>query len=163
MGKSHCEKWFENCGGWSPRHSLKELRAGIAKGLLNEQDETGMSALSLAAASGWIAGVDELIGAGADTELRHYRTGATALHVAVEEENESIITALIKGGANPDAANHWGLTPRKVASLAGLASFFKGVPKQKPKPAGIRIQNAEHLAEHYWPRFKIPAARSARR
>ena len=43
MAERSNREWFENCGGWSPRHSLDELKAGIGAGLLNEQDETGLS------------------------------------------------------------------------------------------------------------------------
>ena len=59
MAKASKRKWFENCGGWFPPHRLDQLRAGIAKGLLNEQDEDGMTALSLAASSEWLEGVNE--------------------------------------------------------------------------------------------------------
>ena len=156
MAKASQSKWFENCGGWSARHSLDELRAGISKGLLNEQDEYGMTALTLAVASGWLEGVQELLRAGADTELRYHRTGATALDLAVQDQNEAVIAALIKGGANPDAANYWGLTPRYIAKRKGISRVFKGLRKQKPTRPEFRIQNTEHLADHYYPRFKIP-------
>src|SRR5262249_5596254 len=52
-------EWFDNCGGWRPRHDLDELRRGIKAGLVNEQDEYGMTALSLAVMSGWKEGVEE--------------------------------------------------------------------------------------------------------
>ena len=68
-----------------------------------------------------------------------------------------MVEALIAAGANPDAGNHFGLTPRSLA----LARFPGGKlfadvlekPVQMPEP---RIQNTEHLADHYHPRFKIP-------
>ncbi len=110
------KEWFSNCGGWFPRHSLEELRAGIAAGLLDRQDEYGMTALCLAACSGWLAGVEEVLRAGSDTRLRYFRTGCTALLLAVQAQKIPIIEALISGGANPDAANHWGLTPRTRSS-----------------------------------------------
>ena len=66
MTKPKClHEWFENCGGWAPRHDLDELRQGIEAGMLNEQDEYGMTALSLAVMSGWEEGVAELLRAGA--------------------------------------------------------------------------------------------------
>ena len=71
--------WFDNCGGWRPRHDLDELRRGSEAGMLNEQNEYGMTALHLAAASGWVEGVGELLWAGADTESRYFRTGETPL------------------------------------------------------------------------------------
>ena len=147
--------WFDNCGGWRPRHDVEELRRGIEAGLLNEQDEYGMTALSLAVMSNWKEGIEELLRAGADTELRYFRTGETALYMAVQERNEPIIAALVAAGANPDAPNYWGLTPRAWASRTGATYFDHVPPRETPLPPP-RIQNAEHLAEHYHPQFKIP-------
>jgi hypothetical protein len=157
-------EWFDNCGGWRPRHDLDELRSGIEAGMLNEQDEYGMTALHLAATSGWVDGVEELLRAGADTESRYFRTGEAPLLSAANDlgtangerlNSEAIIAALLAAGANPDAANHFGHTPRKLARLRGLKVFdhIPEKPVQRPEP---RIQNAEHLADHYHPRFKIP-------
>jgi Ankyrin repeats (3 copies) len=148
-------KWFDNCGGWRPRHDLDELRRGIENGMLNEQDEYGMTALSLAVMSDWKEGVEELLQAGADTELRYFRTGETALYMAVQQRNESIIAALVAAGANPDAPNYWGMTPRAWSSRAASAYFDQVPTREVPLPPP-RIQNAEHLADHYHPGFKIP-------
>jgi hypothetical protein len=123
--------------------------------MLNEQDEYGMIALSLAVMSGWYEGVEELLRAGADTELRYFRTGETALYMAVQERKEPIIAALIAAGANPDAPNYWGLTPRTWATRGAMSCFDYVPPTETPLPPP-RIQNAEHLADHYHPRFKIP-------
>jgi hypothetical protein len=151
MARISRPKWFENCGGWFPRLILPELRAGIAAGFLNDQDESGMTALHLAVASGWEQGVAELLRAGADTELRHFRTGATALYTAVQQKNKVIIEALLAAGANPDAGNYWGVTPRIFSR-----SWFAGIRSRKIEMPAPVIQNAEHLAEHYHPHFKIP-------
>src|SRR5215203_2165263 len=78
-------EWFDNCGGWSARRDLNELRRGIEAGLLDEQDEYGMTALHLAVSSGWLEGVDELLRAGADAETRHVRTGETPLLTAAND------------------------------------------------------------------------------
>jgi hypothetical protein len=149
------QEWFDNCGGYRPRRDLGELRQGIEAGWLNEQDEYGMTALSLAVMSGWQEGVDELLRAGADTELRYFLTGQTALHMAVQERKEPIIAALVAARANPDAPNYRGLTPRAAARAA--PTCFEHVPPQATPLPPPRIQNAEHLADHYHPRFKIPA------
>lgn len=157
-------EWFDNCGGWSARHDLDELRRGIEAGLLNEQDEYGMTALHLAVSSGWLEGIDELLRAGADTETRYFRTGETPLLSAANDlgtangerlNSKAMVAALVAAGANPDAANHFGLTPRKSARLRGGKSFadIPEKPTEMPEP---RIQNAEHLADHYHPQFKIP-------
>jgi hypothetical protein len=148
-------EWFDNCGGWRPRHDLDDLRRGIEAGLLNAQDEYGMTALSLAVVSGWGEGVAELLRAGADTELRYFQTGATTLLLAVQRASEPIIAALVAAGANPDAPNYWGLTPRGWASRMA-SKCFDHVPRMEMPLPPPRIQNAEHLADHYHPRFKIP-------
>jgi hypothetical protein len=156
--------WFDNCGGWSARHEFDALRRGIDAGLLNEQDDYGMTALHLAVSSGWLEGIGALLRAGADTELRYFRTGETALLTAAStlgsgggdgSSGEGVVAALLAAGANPDAANHFGLTPRRSAQLRGVEAFA-GMPEgavQLPEP---RVQNAEHLADHYHPRFQIP-------
>jgi hypothetical protein len=148
-------EWFDNCGGWQPRHDLDDLRRGIEAGLIDEQDEYGMTALSLAVMSDWKEGVAELLQAGADTELRYFRTGETALYMAVQQRSEPIVAVLVAAGANPDASNYSGLTPRAWASRAASTYFEHVSPREAPFPSP-RIQNAEHLADHYHPRFKIP-------
>lgn len=147
--------WFDNCGGWRPKHDLELLRRHIQEGLLNEQDEYGMSGLSLAVMSKWKEGVDELLRAGADMELRYFRTGETALYMAVQERNEPIIASLVAAGASPDAPNYWGLTPRDWATRLGLACF-DSIPRLELPLPPPRMQNTEHLADHYHPRFEIP-------
>ncbi len=148
-------EWFDNCGGWRPRHDLDELRRGIQAGMLNAQDEYGMTALSLAVMSGWKEGLEELLRAGADTELRYFQTGATSLLMAVQHSSEPIIAALVAAGANPDAPNHRGLTPRAWPSRMASNCFDHVPHRETPLPPPL-IQNAEHLADHYHPRFKIP-------
>jgi hypothetical protein len=163
MAKLTAKDWFGNCGGWSPKHDLAALRAGIAAGWLDEQDEYGMTALHLTVASGWREGAEELLRAGADTETRYFRTGATPLLTAANPlgtangerlNSKAMVAALVAAGANPDAANHFGVTPREVAKLRGVKVFARTQkkPLQMPEPL---IQNAEHLADHYHPQFKI--------
>jgi hypothetical protein len=154
--------WFHNCGGWHSGHDLDKLRKGIEAGMLNEQDEYGMTALSLAVMSGWNEGIEVLLRAGADTEVRYFRTGETALYMAVQHQNESIVAALVAAGADPDAPNYWGATPRAWASHRGLICLKDVPPKERPLPPP-RIQNAEHLADHYYPRFKIPSRQERER
>ncbi len=150
------EKWFDNFGGYAPKHSLTELREGIASDLVDRQDEYGMTALALAVMSSWNAGVEELLKAGANTELHYHRTGETALYMATQAGNEPIVALLVGAGANPDAANYWGITPRDWASRTE-SNYFKGTRKKTASLPEPRIQNAEHLADHHHPRFKIPS------
>lgn len=158
-------KWFDNCGGWRPGHDMAVLRRGIGSGLLNVQDEYGMTALHLAVSSGWFDGVRALLDAQANTELRYFRTGETPLLSAASDlgtgngerlNSKGMAELLIAAGANPDAANHWGITPRSWVTRRAIADPFARIPvgpTQMPEP---HIQNAEHLADHYHPRFKIP-------
>jgi Ankyrin repeats (3 copies) len=148
------EKWFSSCGGFDPP-DIDTLRAGIKAGFLNEQDEYGMTALHLAAADGWLEGVEELLRAGADTETRYYRTGETALLTALQNNHETVVAVLVAGGANPDAGNHFGLTPREWRRLSHPKPFAQ-IRKKRVQIPEPRIQNAEHLADHHWPHFKIP-------
>lgn len=148
--------WFSNCGGWKPKHQLALLRRGIQTGMVNLQDEFGMTALCLCVASGWQDGVETLLAAGADTEMRYFRTGETALYMAVQAQNEPIIVDLVDAGAKPDAPNYWGITPRDWA-LRNELTYFDHIPIENLPLPQPRIQNAEHLADHYHPRFKIPS------
>lgn len=158
--------WFDNCGGSAARHDLDDLRRGIAAGLLDEQNEYGMTALHLAVSTGWLEGIEELLQAGANTELRCYRTGETPLKTATNDlgtangerlSSEAMVALLVAAGANPDAANHFGVTPRGIASLRfSDRDVFEAIPQQNAVMPEPRIQNAEHLADHYHPRFKIP-------
>jgi hypothetical protein len=58
---------------------------------------------------------------------------------------------LVSAGANPDAPNYWGVTPRRW-----LPEAFSNVPLRDMPLPEPRIQNAEHLADHYHPHFEIP-------
>jgi hypothetical protein len=137
------------------RESLDRLKAGAAAGFLDLQDEWGMTALHLAVMSHWLDGVNVLLAARADCELRYYRTGETALTSAVREKDESIVRALLDAGANPDAGNYWGRTPRQMADATSLEALFATVPERPVALPAPRLQNAEHLAGHY-PDFRIP-------
>lgn len=93
----------------------------------------------------------ELLRAGANTEIRDYRTGSTALYDAALNKDKAMAALLVSAGANPDSPNHWGVTPRRW-----LPEAFSNVPiLQMPLPEP-RIQNAEHLADHHHPHFEIP-------
>lgn len=150
--KVNLQRWLDNCCSFRIPGDLKLLKQGLADGYLNEQDEYGSTVLTAAVVFGWLEGVETLLTAGANTELRYYRTGETALHLAVQGKNEAIIEALIQSGANPDAANYWGLTPRKWNKEP-----FAHIKVKKLDIPPPYIQNAEHLADHHYPRFKIPS------
>jgi ankyrin repeat protein len=57
-----------------------------------------------------------LINAGADANIQS-KDGQTALIVAVGADEEGTVEVLLKAGANPDIADHMGMSARKYASL----------------------------------------------
>jgi hypothetical protein len=130
--------------------SKEQIVAATTNGLLNHQDEYGMSALMLCIAYKWQDTAYQLLHCKPDTSLYYFRTGETALHMAVLD-NQVLIPALLEAGANPDQGNHYGVTPRQFAEIA-----FEHLPVQAMTRPAPRVQNAEHLAEHFYPRFKIP-------
>jgi hypothetical protein len=142
--------WFDNCGGFKPAHDIDTLREGIRRRLTNLQDEYGLTALSLSVLSKWYDGAEELLRNKADTELRYFRTGTTALYEAALAKDRRMIKLLVDAGANPDAPNYWGVTPRRWLPDAFVDVALR--PSPHPEP---RIQNAEHLADHF-SQFEIP-------
>ena len=150
MSNTH---WFDNCGGFKPTHSVEHVRDGIRMGLIDLQDEYGSTALAHSVYSEWYGGIEELLRSGANAELRYFRTGATPLYEAVLRKNKRIVSMLIERGANPDAPNYWGITPRRW-----MPEAFANVPfRAEPHPAP-HIQNTEHLADHH-ENFEIPSLR----
>jgi hypothetical protein len=151
------KEWFSIFDMYGGTRDLARLREGMTGPFRDAQDEWGMTGLHLCVSMGWLEGVRELIKAGANTELRYYMTGTTALYTAVVlEKNEAIVRALLEGGANPDAANYYGKTPREWSSKYGLEALFAGLPETPTVPEPV-IQNAEQLADHYFPEFQIPS------
>jgi len=160
MTQTGLRHWFENFCRWNTQHHQEHvLREGISQGWLNEQDIYGMTALSLAIMWDWNEGVHVLLKASANPELRYHRTGETALYMAVQSRKEAFLVALLQARANPEAANFWGVTPRQLAVKFGLSQHFQSVSVQAMTWPEWRIQNAEHLADHYHPHFKIPDRR----
>jgi ankyrin repeat protein len=114
-----------------------------------------MTALHLAVASKWYEAISFLIDERADLSLRYHRTGDTALHSAVVNRVERIVRALLYAGANGDAANYSGLTPRAAAEQCGLGHLFVAIAAQPIEWPAWRVQDAEHLADYYYPQFTI--------
>lgn len=149
------DEWFRLFDPWAKVRNLERVRECVNSGWLDAQDEWGVTALGSALAQKWLEGAAVVLAAHANTELRYYRTGTTVLYEAVLERNEPGIRLLLEGGANPDAANYWGVTARDMANHAGVEGMFSGTPVNRTDPEPL-IQNAEHLADHYYPNFEIP-------
>jgi len=114
-----------------------------------------MTALHLAVSSSWHEAISFLIDEGADLSLRYYRTGDVALHTAVVNRSERIVRTLLRAGASADVANYSGLTPRAAAEHNGMGRLFTDIEPRPVEWPAWRVQNAEHLADYYYPQFEI--------
>jgi hypothetical protein len=150
------DAWFREFDPILKRRDLDAVRQQATPELIDAQDEDGMTALHFAVAMNWADAMPVLLELGANPELRHHRTGSTPLLTAVTEKLDRIVRALLRAGSNADAANFAGLTPRKAAKQAGLERLFVDVEACDPTWPPFALQNAEHLADHYHPRFRIP-------
>ena len=81
-----------------------------------QADDRGSTALIDAVMGKHCEIVLELIGAGADLDLKT-KDGQTALIVAVGAGDEKIVEALLKAGADPDISDSLGVSAKKYASL----------------------------------------------
>ncbi len=149
--------WFELFNAGDQRRDLEQVRTLASPTLIDVQDQWGMTALHLAVSSNWHEAISFLVDEHADLSLRYHRTGETPLHTAVVNRSERIVRRLLRAGANPDAANYSGLTPRSAAEPFGLGRLFVDVEPGPEEWPAWRVQNAEHLADYYYPRFEIPS------
>ena len=145
-------RWFRLFDAFSTARDLAGLRAQISPAVIDLQDEWGMAAVHSTVMMDWPAGLDAVLAGKPDLSLHYFRTGANALHMAVMEKRPSMVAALVAAGANPDLGNYGGVTPRMQAP-----ELFATVPARDVTLPPPRIQNAEHLADHHHPRFKIPS------
>jgi Ankyrin repeat len=126
------------------------VRAACKPAVIDAQDRWGMTAAMLCVAYDWPDVLDVVLERGPDLDKRYRRTGETALHLAAQNRNAAIATRLVKAGANADAGNYWGVTPRALAP-----SLFARVRKRRIAMPAPQIQNAELLAEHFGRKFSI--------
>ncbi|MBL0217948.1 MAG: ankyrin repeat domain-containing protein [Myxococcales bacterium] len=148
--------WLAVFASTGQRRDVSQARALATPSVIDTQDEWGMTAIHLAVASSWHEAISFLIDERADLALRYHRTGDTPLHTAVVNRSERIVRSLLRGEANPDAANYSGLTPRGAADQFGLGHLFAPLPQRMVSWPPWRVQNAEHLADYY-PQFTIPS------
>jgi ankyrin repeat protein len=116
-------------GGWDKATPLQMAVEGeqesivqlllAAKADTNVKDDTGTTALHLAATKGYASIARLLLGAKADVNIRD-KWGHTALHYANNSDmHESIVGLLLKAGADVDAEDERGQTPLHNGSESG--------------------------------------------
>ncbi|MEO0468988.1 MAG: ankyrin repeat domain-containing protein [Bacteroidota bacterium] len=88
--------------------------------LLPVKNQTGMTALHLAAKAGNVAVVDTLIKAGADLNCRNF-VYETPLHLASVHGHEDVINLLHASGAEIEARNNRSHTPLHSCAISGSA------------------------------------------
>lgn len=99
----------------------------------NHQNQSGISALMLAAEQGYFECVKNLVDGGADVELAP--SGRTALHMnlsgqtplfcAAKEGNLEIVKYLLDKNANPNAINHYGVSVLWIPCQRGLVDIVE--------------------------------------
>lgn len=81
--------------------------------------ETGRTPLLAAALKRRALFARYLLAHGADADVRLLKGGRSALHIAVSAGDGGLVSALLAGGANPNAADDAGATPLQDAAAAG--------------------------------------------
>lgn len=99
---------------------MASVKQDLSEGIpVNRHGQSAYTALHLAAARNWPAGIDLLTQHGADPNARD-RYGWTPLHIAAERGYEQAARALLKSGAAVNAKDDRGqLTPLHRAALNG--------------------------------------------
>ena len=107
---------------------------------VNAHDQSGATALMLAAAAPRGAALDALLGAEADVKAVD-QSGNTALHFASAMADTARVTKLLAAGATVNAANRDGDQPLDIALRADHATVRGGTAlcrRQASRPATIR-------------------------
>ena len=86
--------------------------------ILNSQDDVERTALHLGAQSGDVMIVQQLLSAGADTDIED-ELGQTPLHYAAENHSLGISEALLSAKADLNAQDSWGRSPLHLAVCNG--------------------------------------------
>lgn len=98
--------------------SLPPSETGGRKLSIETADETGRTALLVAAGEGYFKTTEFLLHAGADINRRDLQN-KTALHLAVQNGWGAAAGVLIESGANLDLADNKGQTPLHLAAITG--------------------------------------------
>lgn len=139
---------------------LGSARLLVASGAsVNDQDAWGVSALVLAAHSGYRALVEFLLEQGADPNSS--AAGFTALHEAIMRRDEAMVAALLARGAAPNAPlRTWTPTRRQsddfsfAPALVGATPFWLAARFTQPRVMRLLVEHGAdplfvHRVEYY--------------
>jgi hypothetical protein len=122
--------------------STKALLDGAANP--DTLDSTGEPPLKLAIAGGHKAIVGLLLDYGASVGIR-LPGGDTLLHAALVDRQSAIAQLLVDRGANPDVANHRGITARQLGGFQAMKAG--GWDTSKPNTGASLFDNLNGLSE----------------
>lgn len=105
----------------------------LAEGRLNERDREGSTALSAAAAIGFIEGVEQLLTLGADTSPRN-QEGLNALHRAALQGHQRVVEILLEAGMSADEPSNDGRRAADFARIPGHCGLEKLLAAQEREP-----------------------------
>ena len=88
------------------------------KNTINSLDEEGFTPLMVSVREQHVDGCCVFLQAGADPDIRHGKTGRTAVHYAAEHGNATIVKVLIAFGAKIDIKDNEGRTPLDLAQTS---------------------------------------------
>lgn len=97
-------------------------------------DDSGCTALHMAASSGYPDVLKLLAKAGANLEAATYSYGFTPLHVAAQEGHLGVMRVLIQAAANPNSRTCYGGTPLFLAARNGHVDAVKVLLRAKADP-----------------------------
>jgi len=117
--------WFYAAGDGNKKLLNRFLESGID---INAQNNSGLTALGVAALDGQVEIARILLAKGARADTRTYRTDETPLTIAAEMDHLDIVKLLIEYGADPKASRDDGCTALTLALRNGnqeMADFLR--------------------------------------
>jgi ankyrin repeat protein len=116
------------CNAECQRSDWKRHKAECSE--MNSERQLVKSPLHLAAGSGNLAEVENLVRAGADVEKGSMGTGITPLHLAAANGHLAVVQFLLPHGADKDKATDDGVTPLYFAADGGHLAVVKYLVQQ---------------------------------
>ncbi|XP_030420317.1 nuclear factor NF-kappa-B p105 subunit isoform X3 [Gopherus evgoodei] len=111
--------------------------------MINYSNGEGLSVIHMAVMANSMPCLRQMIAAGADVNAQEQKSGRTALHLAVEQENISLAGCLLlEGDANVDSTTYDGTTPLHIAAGRGSTKLTALL---KAAGADPHIENFEPL------------------